>query len=114
MASPGKTWWKPSRSKPSVLGPSSVFDVATEIDFSKRPFKVTTYGEVYLAETLILTTGATPRHLDVPGETEFTGRGVSYCATCDGHFFQGKDVVVVGGGDSALEEGLFLTRFANS
>lgn len=96
------------------FGARSVFDVATDIDFSQRPFKVTTYSEVYLAETLILTTGATPRHLDVPGETEFTGRGVSYCATCDGHFFQGKDVVVVGGGDSALEEGLFLTRFANS
>ncbi len=96
------------------FGTKSVFDVATEIDFSQRPFKVSTYGDVYLADTLILTTGATPRHLDVPGETEFTGRGVSYCATCDGHFFQGKDVVVVGGGDSALEEGLFLTRFANS
>lgn len=96
------------------FGAKSVFDVATEIDFSQRPFKVSTYSEVYLADTLILTTGATPRHLEVPGETEFTGRGVSYCATCDGHFFQGKDVVVVGGGDSALEEGLFLTRFANT
>lgn len=96
------------------FGAKSVFDVATEIDFSQRPFAVKTYGEEYLAETLILTTGATPRHLDVPGEVEFTGRGVSYCATCDGHFFQGKDVVVVGGGDSALEEGLFLTRYANS
>lgn len=96
------------------FGAKSVFDVATEIDFSQRPFKVSTYGDVYLADTLILTTGATPRHLEVPGEKEFTGRGVSYCATCDGHFFQGKDVVVVGGGDSALEEGLFLTRFADS
>jgi thioredoxin reductase (NADPH) len=96
------------------FGAKSVFDLATEIDFSQRPFKVSTYSDVYLADTLILTTGATPRHLEVPGETEFTGRGVSYCATCDGHFFQGKDVVVVGGGDSALEEGLFLTRFANS
>ncbi|MCJ7700601.1 MAG: FAD-dependent oxidoreductase, partial [Anaerolineales bacterium] len=96
------------------FGTKSVFDVATEIDFSQRPFAVKTYGEEYLAETLILTTGATPRHLDVPGEVEFTGRGVSYCATCDGHFFQGRDVVVVGGGDSALEEGLFLTRYANS
>jgi len=96
------------------FGTKTVFDVATEIDFSERPFRVKTYGEEYLAETLILSTGATPRHLEVPGEVEFTGRGVSYCATCDGHFFQGKDVVVVGGGDSALEEGLFLTRFANS
>lgn len=96
------------------FGAKSVFDVATDIDFSQRPFRVKTYGEEYLAETLILTTGATPRHLGVQGEVEFTGRGVSYCATCDGHFFQGKNVVVVGGGDSALEEGLFLTRFANS
>jgi thioredoxin reductase (NADPH) len=96
------------------FGAISVFDVATEIDFSQAPFSVKTFGEEYLAKTLILTTGATPRHLDIPGEVEFTGRGVSYCATCDGHFFQGKDVVVVGGGDSALEEGLFLTRFAKS
>jgi thioredoxin reductase (NADPH) len=96
------------------FGAKTVYDVATDIDFSTVPFHVKTYGEEYLADTLILTTGATPRHLDVPGEVEFTGRGVSYCATCDGHFFQGKDVVVVGGGDSALEEGLFLTRFAKS
>jgi thioredoxin reductase (NADPH) len=90
------------------------FDSATAVDLSQRPFRVTTYGGEYLAETLILTTGATPRHLNIPGEKEFTGRGVSYCATCDGHFFQGKDVIVVGGGDSALEEGLFLTRYVNS
>jgi len=96
------------------FGTKSVYDIATEINFSKRPFLVKTYSEEYLADTLILSTGATPQHLAVPGETEFTGRGVSYCATCDGHFFKGKDVVVVGGGDSALEEGLFLTRFATS
>ena len=96
------------------FGAKIVFDVATEVDFSERPYRVNTYGEDYLADTLILTTGATPRHLEVPGEVEFTGKGVSYCATCDGHFFQGRNVVVVGGGDSALEEGLFLTRFAES
>jgi len=96
------------------FGAKSVFDVVVEINFSQRPFLVKTYGEEYFAKTLILTTGATPRHLDIPGEVEFTGRGVSYCATCDGHFFQEKDVVVVGGGDSALEEGIFLTRFAKS
>lgn len=90
------------------------FDTATEVDFSQRPFRVTTYNSVYLADSVIIATGATPKHLNVPGETELTGRGVSYCATCDGWFFKEKDVVVVGGGDSALEEGLFLTRYAKS
>jgi thioredoxin reductase (NADPH) len=96
------------------FGTDIVFDTATEVDLSQRPFKVTTYGGEYFAETLIITTGANYRLLDVPGETEFTGRGVSYCATCDGHFFTEKDLIVVGGGDSALKEGIFLTRFANS
>jgi thioredoxin reductase (NADPH) len=90
------------------------FDTATEVDISKRPYRVKTYNKEYLAETLIISTGATPRHLNVPGEVELTGRGVSYCATCDGWFFKDKDVLVVGGGDSALEEGLYLTRHARS
>ncbi len=89
-------------------------DTATQVDLSQRPFRVTTYNGEYLADTLIIATGATPNHLNVRGETEFTGRGVSYCATCDGWFFKDKDVVVVGGGDSALEEGIFLTRYARS
>ncbi len=89
------------------------FDLADEVDLSRRPFRVKTENGVeYLAETLIITTGASPNHLDVPGEERLTGRGVSYCATCDGWFFKDKRVIVVGGGDSALEEGLFLTRFA--
>ena len=90
------------------------FDTAVEVDLSQRPFRIKTYNAEYLAETLIITTGATPIHLGVPGENEFTGRGVSYCATCDGWFFKDKDVVVVGGGDSSLEESLFLTRYAKS
>lgn len=96
------------------FGAKLEFDTATEVDLSERPFKIKTYNTDYLADTLIITTGATPRHLNIPGEKEMTGRGVSYCATCDGWFFKEKDVVVVGGGDSALEEGLFLTRYANS
>lgn len=90
------------------------FDTATEVDLSQRPFRVRTYNTTYLADSLIITTGATPRHLNIPGEKELTGRGVSYCATCDGWFFKDKEVIVVGGGDSALEEGLFLTRYAKS
>lgn len=90
------------------------FDTATEVDLAVHPFKVKTYSKEYLVEALVITTGATPRHLNIPGETALTGRGVSYCATCDGWFFKDKDVIVVGGGDSALEEGLFLTRYAKS
>lgn len=96
------------------FGAEIVYDSATEVDLSIHPFKVTTYGSEYFSESLIIATGASIRELGVPGETEFTGRGVSYCATCDGHFFKEKDLVVVGGGDSALKEGIFLTRFANS
>jgi thioredoxin reductase (NADPH) len=90
------------------------FDTATEVDLGERPFWIKTYNTEYLAETLVITTGAQATHLDVPGERELTGRGVSYCATCDGWFFKDKDVVVVGGGDSALEESLFLTRYAKT
>ncbi len=95
------------------FGAKVVFDTVTEVDFSTKPYKIKTYGAQYTADVVIITTGANPRHLDIPGEEEYTGRGVSYCGTCDGFFFKEKDIVVVGGGDSALEEGLFLTRFAN-
>ncbi len=90
------------------------YDEVVEVDFTKgAPFRIKTYGSEYEADSVIVTAGASPKHLNVPGESEFIGRGVSYCGTCDGFFFRNKDVVVIGGGDSALEEGLFLTRFAN-
>jgi thioredoxin reductase (NADPH) len=90
------------------------FDSALSVDLSSKPFKVVADTGEYLADTLIISTGASPNLLNIPGETSLTGRGVSYCATCDGWFFKDKKVAVVGGGDSALEEGLFLTRFATS
>ncbi len=91
------------------------YDEVVEVDFTKGPpFTVKTYGNEYQADAVIVTAGASPRHLGVPGESEYVGRGVSYCGTCDGFFFRGKDVVVVGGGDSAMEEGIFLTRFADN
>ncbi len=92
-----------------------MFSAVCAVDFSKgSPFTIKTDdGQHYEAEAVIVTAGATPRTLDIPGEKEFTGTGVSYCATCDGFFFRNKNVVVVGGGDSAIEEALFLTRFAD-
>jgi thioredoxin reductase (NADPH) len=102
------------RKQAERFGARVEFDTATEADLSQRPFRVSTYANTYLADTLIVATGATPVHLNIPGEAEMTGRGVSYCATCDGWFFKDKTVVVVGGGDSALEEGIFLTRYASS
>jgi thioredoxin reductase (NADPH) len=84
------------------------------LNLSARPFEVSTYGKEYTADSIILATGADNRTLDVPGEVEYTGRGVSYCATCDGWFYKEKDIHVVGGGDSALEEAIFLTRFART
>jgi thioredoxin reductase (NADPH) len=90
------------------------YDEVIEADFtSGRPFRLKTYSQEYAAEAVIITTGATAKRLGIPGEDELIGKGVSYCATCDGFFFKGKDVLVVGGGDSALQEGLFLTKYAN-
>ena len=90
------------------------FDQVERVNLDVNPFKISTYSQDYFADAVIISTGADPKKLNIPGEKEFTGRGVSYCATCDGWFYKDKDVVLVGGGDSALEEGLFLTRFVKS
>ncbi|RLC67823.1 MAG: thioredoxin-disulfide reductase [Chloroflexi bacterium] len=94
------------------FGAQIKMDSATGVDFSTQPFTIHTHGATYRARTVIVATGAVPRRLGVPGESKFFGRGVSTCATCDGFFYEGKTVVVVGGGDSAIIESLFLTRFA--
>ncbi len=96
------------------FGARMEFDTATAVDLSTKPISISTYSKKILTKSLIITTGASPIHLNVPGENEMVGKGVSYCATCDGYFFKDKKVVVVGGGDSALEEAIFLTRYATS
>ncbi|MFW5711858.1 MAG: thioredoxin-disulfide reductase [bacterium] len=89
------------------------FEEVTEVDFKNGPpFTVSTHAEQHQAEAVIVATGASPRRLQVPGEEKYIGHGVSFCATCDGFFFRDKDVLVIGGGDSAIEESLFLTKFA--
>lgn len=87
---------------------------ATKVDFNSKPFKVWTDSDEYEAESVIVATGASAKWLGIESETRLKGRGVSSCATCDGFFFKEKDIVVVGGGDTALEEATFLTRFAKT
>jgi len=96
------------------VGTTIVSDIITQVDFSKRPFVCKAEsGDTFVADTVIVATGAQARWLGIPSETKFRGFGVSGCATCDGFFFRGKDICVVGGGNAALEEAEYLTRFAN-
>jgi thioredoxin reductase (NADPH) len=96
------------------VGTRIVTDIVTKADLSRRPFRLETdSGAVWLADTLILATGAQARWLELPSEQQYRGFGVSACATCDGFFYRGKEVIVVGGGNTAVEEALFLTNFAS-
>lgn len=102
------------RKQAERFGPDILFDDATRVEFGKHPFHVTVSGKEYEGRTVIVATGALAKWLGLPSETKFRGRGVSSCATCDGYFFKGKNVVVVGGGDTAMEEATFLSNIVNN
>ena len=101
------------RKQTERMGTTIVDDEVVNVDFKHKPFKVLTATEEYEAKAVIIATGASPRKLGVTGEQSFSGKGVSYCATCDGPFFRNQEIVVVGGGDSAMEEATFLTKFGS-
>ncbi|KPV45058.1 thioredoxin-disulfide reductase [Alicyclobacillus ferrooxydans] len=102
------------RQQAEHFGATFVSGWVTSVDLSQRPFRVVVdESKEYLAESVIISTGASAKMLGIPGEIEMMGRGVSACATCDGFFFRGKAILVVGGGDSAMEEAIFLTKFAS-
>ena len=94
------------------MGTAIIDDEAVDVDFRRKPFKVLTATEEYEGRAIIIATGANPRKLGLEGEQTFAGKGVSYCATCDGPFFRNQELIVAGGGDSAIEEATFLTKFA--
>jgi thioredoxin reductase (NADPH) len=99
------------RAQAERFGTAMHFVDVTKVDFTQRPFRLWTEDDEFTADSVIVATGASARWLNIPGEARLRGRGVSTCATCDGAFFREKHIVVVGGGDSAMEEALFLTRF---
>jgi thioredoxin reductase (NADPH) len=101
------------RRQAEKFGAEFVADDVTRVDFSERPFRVWVGDDEYRAETVIVATGATARQLGLESERALHGRGVTYCAVCDAAFYRDKEVVVVGGGDSAMEEAIFLTKFAS-
>jgi thioredoxin reductase (NADPH) len=109
----GPTMMADFRRQSERFGAEFVTDDVTRVDFSERPFRVYVGGDEFRAESVIVATGANARQLGLPSEQTLQGRGVSYCATCDGAFFRDKVVAVVGGGDSAMEEATFLARFAS-
>jgi thioredoxin reductase (NADPH) len=98
------------RKQAERFGPEIVYDDVSHVDFAKRPFTITAGNHSYEGKAVIIATGANARWLEIPSETKFKGKGVSSCATCDGFFFKDKDVVVVGGGDTAMEEASFLAN----
>ena len=100
------------RKQTQRMGTTIVDDEVVNVDFRNSPFKILTDSEEYEGRAVIIATGANPRKLGLEGEQTFAGKGVSYCATCDGPFFRNQELIVVGGGDSAIEEGTFLTKFA--
>jgi thioredoxin reductase (NADPH) len=101
------------RKQAARFGAALVAEDVASADLSSRPFEIRTGSDSYRAHSVIISTGASAKMLGVPGERELLGHGVSTCATCDGFFFRGKELLVVGGGDSAVEEAIFLTKFAN-
>ena len=101
------------RKQTERMGTKIIDDVVTSVDFSQTPLKVSTASTNFEAKTVIVCTGATPRKIGIDGEQTFAGKGVSYCATCDGAFFRDQELAVVGGGDSCMEEATFLTKFAS-
>ena len=102
------------RKQSQRMGTTIVDDEVVDVDFRHKPYKVLTASEEYEGRAIIIATGANPRKLGLEGEETFGGKGVSYCATCDGPFFRNQEIVVVGGGDSAIEEATFLTKFATT
>jgi thioredoxin reductase (NADPH) len=102
------------RQQAERFGTTIIDDEVVKVNFKNHPFRISTHSESFEGRAILLCTGASPRKLGINGEEEFGGRGVSYCATCDGPFFKGEEIAVIGGGDTAIEEATFLTKFGKS